>query len=209
MNGMEYLVSHGSAGAFGRFHCEQPIALRRGDSVVIRTERGVELGMVLCPATSRHANLLDAGPAGELLRRATPEDKQIAVALHERQQRLFNDARRLSAEFSLPLEVLDVEATLDGHQITLYYVRWAECDERPLVSALSRQYEAMVAVRNLALPEGASGCGRPECGHDKGGCSSCGSGGCGTCGKTLGKDVQEYFAGLRRQMETNRRVSLA
>jgi cell fate regulator YaaT (PSP1 superfamily) len=209
MNGTEYLVSHGSAGAIGRFRCEPPIACRRGDSVVIRTERGLELGVVLCPATTRHEHLLKDAPAGALLRHPTAEDEQIAAVLRERQQLLFDDARRLAAELQLPLEVLDVEATLDGHQVTLYYLRWAECDERPLVSALSRKHEALVAMRNLALPEGASGCGRPDCGHDKGGCSSCSSGGCGTCGKTIGKDVQEYFAGLRRQMESSRRVSLA
>ena len=93
--------------------------------------------------------------------------------------------------------------------MTLFYLRWAECDERPLVSALSRKHEALVALRNLAMPEGAGGCGLPNCSHDKGGCTSCGTGGCGTCGKTLGKDVQEYFAGLRQQMEANQRVPLA
>ena len=72
MNGTEYLISHGSAGAFGRFRSEEPLDCVRGDSVVVRTERGLERGVVLCAATSRHARLLDDAPVGELLRRATP-----------------------------------------------------------------------------------------------------------------------------------------
>ncbi len=207
MDETEYLVSHGNDGAFGRFRAVAPLACRRGDRVVLRTPRGLEIGAVLCPATPRHAQLLDGPPAGELLRRTTPEDEQIAAGLRERTQQLFQDARRLAGELGLPLEVLDVDVTLDGHQVTLFYLRWAEADERPLVSALSKKYEAMVALRDLALPAGASACGKPDCGN--GGCSTCGSGGCSTCGKTLGKEVQEYFAGLRQKMDARQRVPLA
>jgi len=203
----EYLVSHGSAAEFGRFRTAAALDCRRGDRVVVRTQRGLEIGTVLCAATPRHTRLLPDAFVGELLRCATPEDEQIAAGTHERAQRLYQDARRLAAELGLPLEVLDVEVLLDGHQVTLYFLRWAECDERPLVSALSKKYEALVALRDLALPAGASACGKPDCGS--GGCSTCGSGGCSTCGsKTLSKEVQEYFASLRRKMDAAPRVPL-
>jgi len=210
MGAIEYLVSHGSAGEFGRFHAAELIDCRRGDRVVVRGPRGLEIGSVLCEATPRHARMLENTLPGDLLRRATPEDEEIARGTGERASRLFDDARTLVVELSLPLEILDVEVPLDGHQVTLHYLRWAECDERPLVSALSRKYETMVALRNLALPQGASACGRPDCGQSEGGCSSCSTGGgCSSCGKTLGKDLQDYFAGLRKKMDTHRRVPLA
>lgn len=203
MNGTEYVVSHGSAGDFGRFAAAGPLACERGDRVVVRTRRGLEVGAVLCAATPQHATHLPE-TAGELLRRVTPEDEQIAAGVRAREQQLFTDARQLAAELALPLEVLDVETTLDGHQVTLFFLRWAEADERPLVSALSKKYEAMVALRDLALPAGASGCGKPGCGS-----GGCGSGGCGSCGKGNSTDVQEYFAGLRQQLERRQRVPLA
>jgi hypothetical protein len=147
---------------------------------------------------------------GELLRTATLEDEQIAAGLFHRTQQLFDDGRRLTAELKLPLEIFDVEVSLDGHQVTLFYVRWQECDERPLVRALSQKYEALVALHDLGLPVGATGCGRPDCGQQAGGCTTCSTGGgCSTCGKTMGTDVREYFAGLRQKMEERRRVSLA
>ncbi len=203
----EYLVSHGSAGDFGRFRAVDELPHCRGERVVLRTQRGVEIGAVLCAATSAHARMLDETFVGELLRAASEEDERIVAGVRAREQRLFEDARTLAAELKLPLQILDVEVLLDGHQVTLYYLREADCDERPLVSALSKKYEALVAMRDLALPAGASACGKPDCGS--GGCTSCGTGGgCSSCGKTLGKEVKEYFAGLRQQMET-RRVPLA
>lgn len=203
MSTLEYLVSHGSSGELSRF--TSPDAYERGDRVVVRSQRGLELGEVLCPSRGR---VLTDTPVGELLRKTTVEDETIVAGLRERAQRLFDDGRRLTAELQLPLEILDVEILFDGHEVTLYHVCWAPCDERPLVSALSRKYETMVALRDLALPAGASGCGKPDCGgKDGGGCTSCGTGGCSSCGKTMAKDVQEYFAGLRQKME-ERRVSL-
>lgn len=209
MAALEYLVSHGLSGEFGPFRAAAPVHCQRGDRVVIRGPRGLELGTVLCEATAGHVQLLDRGTVGELLRPATDEDEEIARGTAERARRLFDEARSLAADLALPLEILDVEIGLDGHQVTLHYLRGADCDERPLVRALSQKYETMVALRDLALPQGASGCGRPDCGQSDGGCTSCGTGGCSTCGKTLGKDLQDYFAGLRQKMEASRRVPLA
>jgi cell fate regulator YaaT (PSP1 superfamily) len=205
MSALEYLVSHGCTGEFGRFRATE--LFPRGARVVVRSQRGLELGEVLCPRTARYAGSLHADFVGDLLRRASAEDEAIAAGLSERAQRLFEDGRRLAGELNLPLEIFDVEITLDGHQVVLYHVCWQECDERPLVSALSRKYETLVALRDLGLPAGASGCGRPDCGQKEGGgCSTCSTGGgCSSCGKTLGSDVKEYFAGLRQQMEERRR----
>ena len=128
----------------------------------------------------------------------------------ERGRRLFDDARRLAAELGLPLEILDVEVLLDGHQVTLFFLRAADCDERPLVSALSKKYEVLVSLRDLALPAGASACGKPDCKQDSGGCTTCTTGGCSTgCGsKTTAREVQEYFLGLRQKMEASPRTPL-
>ena len=218
MDPTEYLVSYGHAGEMGRFRSASPLDCRRGDRVVIRTPNGLEIGVVLCHATSGHARLLENSFVGELLRRAAAEDEQIARGIRARARRLFEDARALSLQLELPLEIVDLEIQLDGHHVTLYYLHWAECDERPLVSALSKKYEVLVALRDLTLPLGASACGRPDCGNGKmgeggkgeGGCTTCTSGGCATgCGsKAMTKEVQEYFAGLRHKMEQRDRVSL-
>jgi cell fate regulator YaaT (PSP1 superfamily) len=210
MNDSAYLVNYGPAGELGVFHTDTPFDCRRGDRVVIRRTSGLEVGVVVCPATERHERLLDGAELGSLVRRATPADEDIVAGAAQRAQQIFEAGRRLADELHLPLEILDVAVPLDGHQVTLYFVRWGECDERPLVAALSKKYEALVALRDLALPAGASACGKADCGKGAGGCTTCGTGGCATgCGsKAKVREVSEYFQGLRQKMEGRFRAPL-
>lgn len=178
----EYLVGHGTAGDFGRFRTGAALDCRRGDRVVVQTHRGLELGTVLCDARPGHAQFLPNSSVGRLLRRATAEDEATAREREARGREFFEDSRRRVAELGLPLEVLDAELLLDGRQAILHYLRWAECDERPLVSSLCKEYGFFVALHNLQMPAEApeehAGCGAENCGQ-----GDCGShGGCSTCG---------------------------
>lgn len=203
----EYLVSYGSAGEFGRFRPMSALACGRGDRVVVRSHRGVELGVLLCPATPGHARFLPNTSVGQLLRPAGPEDERQAERLNGRGQELFADARRLTAELGLPLEVVDVEVLLDGDQAIVHHLHWGEFDERDLVSALVRLHGLRVRLHSLRPadegPEAEHGCGRPDCGRKEGGgCSTCGSGGgCSTCGSAKPDEVRAYFAALRERMD--------
>jgi hypothetical protein len=146
-----------------------------------------------------------------VLRLASAEDDAIRAGTAGRAEQIFEESRRLSAEMGVGIDILDVDVSLDGQRVELYFVRWGEGDERPLVAALSRRYESMVALRDLALPAGTSGCGKPGCGSGSGGCASCGTGGgCSTgCGsKAQAREVSDYFLGLRRRMEAQHRTPL-
>jgi hypothetical protein len=205
MSAAEYLVSYGSTGEFGRFRPVTAVACGRGDRVVVRSHRGLELGVLLCPATPGHARFLPNTTVGQLLRTAGPDDERAADRMAERAGELFADARRLTAELSLPLEVVDVEVLLDGEQALLHHLHWGEFDERELVSALVRRHGLRVRLHSLRTagePEEAEhGCGRPDCGRKEGGgCSTCGSGGCSTCGAAKPEEVRAYFAALRERM---------
>jgi hypothetical protein len=196
----DYLVSFGVSGDFARFQGSE--LLERGDRVVIRGRRGLELGTVLRPASERLAGMLPDGAAGELLRRATAEDEALAERLRQRGRVIRADARRLAQELNLAVEVLEVEVPLDEHFAILQVLGDAG---QPLVETLAERHDIAIAVHNLALPAAPAGCGKPDCGQGHGGCSSCSSGGgCGSgCGSPqMTRDVTEYFAGLRRQMES-------
>ncbi|HTU20531.1 MAG TPA: PSP1 C-terminal domain-containing protein [Gemmataceae bacterium] len=218
MEGQEYLVSYGLTGEFGRFHARSPLSLRRGDQVVVRGARGVEIGEVLCPATPRHACFLPNTSVGQLLRRLTLADEQTASEMRGRGQHLFARGQQLAAELELPLLLLDVEVLLDGEHAMLHYLSSGDVDVRPFVSTLSRELAVQVTLIDLsrdregaALDESAEhvGCGRPDCGQGAdGGCSTCDSGGCNTCGAAKPQDMDLYFAQLREQMERQRTALL-
>src|SRR5947209_6964253 len=106
MTPAEYLVHHGAGGHLGRFRAVASAAFARGDAVVVRGLRGLELGEVLCAAEGKAA--LPDPFVGELLRRATPDDLAAADRQRAFGQRLCADAERLAAEAGLPLAVVDL-----------------------------------------------------------------------------------------------------
>jgi hypothetical protein len=199
----EYLVSHGVAGALVR--CRGEEGLRRGDRVVLRTARGLELGTVLREATSRLTEMLHDSAAGEISRRATDDDHAQAERNRERSAQIFEESRRLVQELNLPIEVLDVEILLDEQQAILHTLGG---NADALRQALARRHDLAIFLHDLAvqpIEEGEVGCGKPGCGGGHGGCTSCSSGGCGTgCGTPeLASQVAEHFANLRQRMESH------
>lgn len=205
----EYLASFGLTGEFGRFRAVSPLHVRRGERVVVRGARGVEIASVLREATPRHAHFLPNTSVGQLLRRVTPADEQTEMDMHQRAQQLFVRGGQLAVDLGLPLVLLDVEALLDGEHAVLHTLRRDHADMRPFVSTLSREFAVHITLADLSHDrEGAeaaeAGCGRPDCGQrEGGGCSTCGSGGSGSCGSS---DVD--FAQLRQQMERQRTALL-
>jgi cell fate regulator YaaT (PSP1 superfamily) len=209
MSALEYLVSYGLAGDFGRFRSLTALDCRRGDRVVVRSHRGLEVGHVLLPATARHAMFLPNTTLGQLVRVMTADDERQQEDLRERGRRLFARAIDLADEQELPLEVIDAEVLLDGEHAAVHLLRWSESDVRPLISTLSREFALHIQIADLSRPkeEEHHGCGREGCGQN-GGCGSCGSGGgCGSCGAETGSALKTHFAQLREQME-QRRVAL-
>lgn len=181
----EYLVSYGTMGEFGRFRPKRSLMCRRGESAVIQTHRGLELGTILCESRAGHALFLPNTSVGELVRRASDEDRQTARQHQTRAQALYQAGCRLVGELGLSLEVLDAELLLDGRQAVLHLLRSSPCDERPLVSTLCKEFDVFIALHYLgpqasADKEEEATCGAENCGQ--GHCDSHeGGGGCSTC----------------------------
>src|SRR4051812_13505926 len=126
----EYLVHHGCAGHLGRFSSAGSQVFGRGEAVVVRSRRGLELGEVLCPCSPDGALLPDPF-VGELLRAATTTDIADAEERRDFGRRLFDKAVRRADDLGLPLAVIDVEVLLDGQQALLHAVRFGPCEEAP------------------------------------------------------------------------------
>jgi hypothetical protein len=208
MSEREYLVSYGLAGAFGRFHSALPLACARGDRVVVRTHRGLEAGVVLREAVPGHALFLPNSTVGQLLRPFAPADARAEAGLRDRAADIWSRACQLAEHMGLPLAVLDAEPLLDGEHVVLHHLSGSDCDVRPFVSTLSREFSLHILLDDLT-PAGqellvhdeascGSGCG--SCGSE-GGCGSCGSG-CNSCGSKAAD--ANHFAALRAQMERQR-----
>jgi hypothetical protein len=210
----EYLVQYGRPAFVGRFGSAAELACGRGDPVVIRSPRGLEVGTVLCPATNRFARLIGPAADGELIRPATPEDLSLIEQLAERGGAVLAAADRLAAAAQAPVTFLDAEVLLDGTAAVLHAVAFGDTDLTPLLDTLSRECGLVVRLHDTArtpvakdAPE-AAGCGKPDCGSGSGGCSSCGTGGCSSGGCSRGSvksadDLTVYFADLRQKMDAH------
>ncbi|MFL5338777.1 MAG: hypothetical protein ACJ8F7_01305 [Gemmataceae bacterium] len=203
----EFLVSHGCAALLTR--CRGPVPAARGDRVVIRSGRGLELGEVLC----------EAGPApevispGELLRLATADDEALSFQMNRRGNELMDSVQLAVTRDGLPLLPLDAEVLLDGSRAIVHVLRWDTCTLTPLLEELRSAHGIGVAFLDRSKLE-EHGCG--SCGE--GGCGSCGDGGCSTGGCGSGDcsrgaksaaEMTAYFAALREQMHARGRVPLA
>lgn len=213
MEAEEYLLSFGRSGAFGRFRAAASLRPRRGERVVVRGPRGLEIAEVLRPATPQHAHFLPNTSVGQLLRRLTADDERTEQAMRLRGQQLLERAQQLAEELRLPLVLLEAEVLLDGEHAVLHHLCESAADVRPFVSTLSREFELHITLSDWSGPveteQEEHGCGKPNCGRgEDGGCSTCGSSGCGSCGTAKPPDMELYFAQLREQMESQRTALL-
>lgn len=214
----QYVVAFGKSGGLGCFTVVEPLDLVRGDRVVVQTPRGIELGDVLGPATLRQARLIGAQASGDILRRATEDDRSIVPQLQQQADELFAASRVVAERLALPLQILDVEVLLDRRHVLVQFVGGGEADVTKLVEALQIQDELQIRFENLAGPQvdehddhSHGGCDKPDCGRTnggQGGCTSCSTGGgCSSCG-TGKPDMRAYFAHLRGKMEEAHRTPL-
>jgi cell fate regulator YaaT (PSP1 superfamily) len=153
----------------GEFADHQGERRARGQRVVLRTDRGVELGEVLCPASEQSAQYLENPPRGDILREATADDALLAEGLARIQRDGYTACLGLIAERRLQMDLVDVEAILGGERLVFYYVAEKRVDFRELVKDLARIFRTRIEMRQIGVRDEAKlladygDCGKPVC----------------------------------------------
>lgn len=212
-----FLVNHGKSGVLGSFGAQVPLAPRRGDRVLVQSQRGLEVGTVLGPASVRQARLLGSQSSGVLLRQLLPDDASVLHTLHKREQELIAKGTALAEVLAPTLVVLDAELFFDGRHALMQILCASDLDVDALVRRLQNEFDLEIKLENLAAmgegesgdhPHEGGGCGKPDCGKSEGGCSTCSTGGgCSSCGSG-GIEIKNYFAHLREGMASRQRTPL-
>lgn len=130
-----YLVRYAEPGYVGRFGSIARVPARRGEQVVVLTERGQELGEVLVGAGEFFVEDPRA-PAGELLRIATNEDLVTQTERHEETNHHLSLVKVALADLSPGMMILDAETTFDGETLILYHAGNATEALGPLAAKL-------------------------------------------------------------------------
>jgi cell fate regulator YaaT (PSP1 superfamily) len=141
----------------------------RGERVLVRSDRGTELGEVLCPATERTSEFLESPPRGEILRSLSPDDLARESSLSEAQKEAFTTCQELIARRRLQMELVDVEILFGRERIIFYYLAEKRVDFRELVKDLARVFRTRIEMRQIGVRDEAKlladygDCGKPVC----------------------------------------------
>jgi cell fate regulator YaaT (PSP1 superfamily) len=164
-----YVVRYGQMRLLGEYRGITGQDHPRGQRVVVRSDRGSELGEVLCPATDRTALFLENPVRGEILRVASPDDLAAEARLAGRQAEGFAACREFIARRRLQMDLVDVEAILGGERMVFYYLSEKRVDFRELVKDLARTFQTRIEMRQIGVRDEAKlladygDCGKPVC----------------------------------------------
>jgi len=167
-----HLVRYGLLGQVGQFIAADATRYTRRTRVIVRSERGLEVGRVLAEPTAENGL---AQPAGQILRRMTVEDDLLEARLEKHRHKAFHACSDLLKQHDVPVTLMDVEQLFDGAGLFFYFLGELPAEANPLIEQLAATYETTVEFRNFAdtLAEGCGpGCGTEEA-MGQGGCESC------------------------------------
>ena len=152
-----YVIRYGSTRNVAEFTARDTDDLPRMTDVVIRSERGVEWGVVLCPATERTASYLNTDdPGGKILRRVSLEDRREQEERSKREFEYFSRCRQLIDDRKLQMQLVDVEQLFGGERLIFYYVAEKRVDFRELVRALAKEFRKYRPKVVIGFGEGVS-----------------------------------------------------
>ena len=164
-----YIVRHGAMRALGEFTATPDLILRRLDRVAIKSDRGLELGDILCPSTPAAIANIPEPTFGTILRHATPSDREREIANREVQKKHFEKGQELVAQHQLAMQLIDVELLLGGERLVFFFLAEKRIDFRELVKSMAREFQTRIELRQVGIRDEAKlladygDCGKPVC----------------------------------------------
>jgi cell fate regulator YaaT (PSP1 superfamily) len=164
-----YLVRHGAMRFLGVYTAPPNAAIRRGDVVILKTERGIESGDVLCPATKEAVSAIPDPTRGEIVRLASTADKERLAKIAADRDRMLDAAGKLVQEHRLAMQFVEVEHLFGGERLVFYFMSEHRVDFRELVRGMAREFQTRIELRQIGVRDEAKlladygDCGKPVC----------------------------------------------
>lgn len=162
-----YIVRFGAMRLVGTFAPPGEQQYQRGANVIVRTERGLEAGQVLCETDPQEG---PPPPAqGQILRAMTPDDAHELSRIHDQERAEYRVCMRSIAKLGLEMQLVDVEHLFGGERIVVYYLAEGRVDFRELVKLLASEFQTRIEMRQIGVRDEAKlladfgDCGKPVC----------------------------------------------
>jgi cell fate regulator YaaT (PSP1 superfamily) len=153
----------------GEFTSGDGVNYARGVRVVLQTERGLELGEVLCPSNPRAREMIGEPTQGKVVRTATADDVAKLDRCRDLETRAFSTCLDLIRQRQMQMDLIDVEQLLGGERLIFYFVSEKRVDFRELVKDLARAFQTRIEMRQVGVRDEAKlladygDCGKPVC----------------------------------------------
>jgi cell fate regulator YaaT (PSP1 superfamily) len=164
-----FLARHGVMRFLGEFAPAPGVITTRGDTVILHTERGTEGGEVLCPASPQAIASIPEPTRGEILRVATPEDRNKLREIRDARNSDYDIGMRLIGQHHLQMQLVDIERIFGGERMVFYFISESRVDFRELVKSLAREFHTRIELRQIGVRDEAKlladygDCGKPVC----------------------------------------------
>ena len=179
------LIRYGRMNTVGLFEHNESKISKLSARVVVKTERGLELGYIVGPLTfykggqikltdEEIKSYLGGGgaefsfeQAGKFIRFATAEDISEEQHLQKIAKEEVECCRRFAQELNLSMKVVDAEHIFGGERIIFYFKSDGRVDFRELVKRLAQEYQTRIEMRQIGSRDEAKLLGDVEsCGQE-------------------------------------------
>jgi cell fate regulator YaaT (PSP1 superfamily) len=164
-----YIVRHGTIRFLGEFAPEGDAVYRRGQRVIVRTERGLEAAEILCETNPQALQLLQEPTKGQIVREQTADDGETILKLHQKEELAFEKCKDFIFDRKLQMDLIDVEHLFGGERLVFFFVAEKRVDFRELVRDLAREFHTRIEMRQIGVRDEAKlladygDCGKPVC----------------------------------------------
>ncbi len=166
---MNYIVRHGVMRFLGEFAPNADAVYRRNQEVILESERGLEVGEVLCEMTPRALQYIEEPTRGRINRVMTAADREQLLQSQAREDAAFHRGNDFIHERQLQMELVDVEHLFGGERLIFYFLAEKRVDFRDLVKDLAREFRTRIEMRQIGVRDEAKlladygDCGKPVC----------------------------------------------
>lgn len=155
-----------AAGVVYEFHAGE-LDLQHGDRVVVESDQGEELALVVGSPQRRQPT--SAFALKNVLRVANVDDLARSLSNKEIELEALRWAAAWVRQEVLPMKMVAVQRALTGKQLTFFFAAEERADYRDLVKLLAQRYRCRIEMRHVSPRDevkiiGAMGpCGRETC----------------------------------------------
>ena len=145
--------------------------LRIDDRVIVETEKGIGLGLVVKIPKGNNGSSSDKKnrPLKKVVRKANQDDMEIEARNIERGKDIHKICLSEIQRCKLPMKLVKVECLFDGSKIIFYFTAEKRVDFRELVKRLAQRFRTRIEMRQIGVRNetkmmgGIGNCGREFC----------------------------------------------